>query len=249
MVGIFFRLQRIMYMKLIRLDKYISSQTSYSRSECRKLITTGRVRVEGINWVNADTKINAESSLVLIDGKPIGFKEFVYYLLNKPSDVLSATNDKSKKTVIDILGEETKHRQLFPVGRLDKDTTGLLLITDDGETAHKIISPKSKIVKSYIATLDGTPTDADVKTFYDGVVLADGTKCAPATLEIISENVVRVKICEGKYHQIKRMFGVVGLGVEKLHRESIGKMYIPENLEYGEYVEISYSDIEKLIFC
>ncbi len=236
-------------MKLIRLDKYISSQTSFSRSECRKLITTGRVRVEGINWVNSDTKIDVETAVVYIDGKAVGFKEYVYYLLNKPSGVLSATNDKSKKTVIDLLGSETKHRQLFPVGRLDKDTTGLLLITDDGDTAHKIISPKSKIVKKYIATLDGTPSANDIKLFEEGVVLADGEKCAPAELEIISENIACVKICEGKYHQIKRMFGVIGLGVEKLHRESIGNMVIPEGLAVGEYAEISFSDIEKLIFC
>lgn len=235
-------------MKLIRLDKYISSQTSFSRSECRKLVTTGRIRVEGLNWVNADTKIDTDTAVVYIDGKPVGYKEYVYYLLNKPAGVLSASNDKSKKTVIDLLGDETKHRQLFPIGRLDKDTTGLLLITDDGDTAHKIISPKSLIVKKYIAVLDGTPSEQDIKLFKEGVVLADGEKCAPAELEIISEKVACVKICEGKYHQIKRMFGVIGLGVEKLHRDSIGNMTIPENLNYGEYVEISFSDIEKLIF-
>lgn len=235
-------------MKLIRLDKFISSQSSFSRSECRKLITTGRVRVEGLNWVNADTKIDADECKVFVDGKIIGFKEYVYYLLNKPSGVLSATNDKSKKTVVDLLGEETKHRQLFPVGRLDKDTTGLLIITDDGETAHKIISPKSRIEKTYIAKLDGTPKQEDVDTFRNGVVLADGTKCAPAVLEILPDNCAVVKITEGKYHQIKRMFGVIGLGVNELHRKSIGAMELPEDLETGEYVEIEYKDIEKLIF-
>lgn len=236
-------------MKSIRLDKYISSQTSYSRSECRKLITTGRVRVEGLNWVNADTKIDTDSCKVFIDGVQVGFKEFVYYLLNKPAGVLSATNDKSKKTVVDLLGEETKHRQLFPVGRLDKDTTGLMLLTDDGDTAHRIISPKSKIEKTYIAKLDGTPKESDIELFKQGVVLSDGTKCAPAVLEILSECCALVKITEGKYHQIKRMFGVIGLGVEELHRKNIGNMAIPDGLEEGHYVEISYEDIEKLVFC
>ena len=236
-------------MKSIRLDKYISSQTSFSRSECRKLITTGRVRVEGLKWVNADTKIDADDTKVFVDEKILGFKEYVYYLLNKPKGVLSASNDKSKKTVIDLLGTETKHRQLFPVGRLDKDTTGLLIITDDGDIAHKIISPKSKIEKNYIAKLDGTPTQEDVKLFAEGVVLADGTKCAPAVLEIISECNALIKITEGKYHQIKRMFGVINLGVEELHRKSIGRMEIPANLQLGEYTEIQYQDIESLIFC
>lgn len=236
-------------MKSIRLDKYISSQTSFSRSECRKLITTGRVRVEGLKWVNADTKIDADDTKVFVDEKILGFKEYVYYLLNKPKGVLSASNDKSKKTVIDLLGTETKHRQLFPVGRLDKDTTGLLIITDDGDIAHKIISPKSKIEKTYIARLDGTPTQEDVKLFAEGVVLADGTKCAPAVLEIISECNALIKITEGKYHQIKRMFGVINLGVEELHRKSIGRMEIPANLQLGEYTEIQYQDIESLIFC
>lgn len=234
-------------MSLMRLDKYISSQTSYSRSECRKLVTGGRVRVEGLKWVNADTKIDTENCKIFVDGKEVGYKKYVYYLLNKPSGVLSATNDKNKKTVVDLLGNETKQRKLFPVGRLDKDTTGLLLITDDGETAHKIISPKSKIEKSYIVTLDGTPDDNAVIKFKEGVILADGTECSPAVLEILEDNKARVKITEGKYHQIKRMFGTLELGVVALHRESIGEMYIPENLGYGEYVEIDFSDIERMI--
>ena len=231
----------------MRLDKFISSQTSFSRSECRKLIQTGRVRVEGLNWVNADTKIDADNSNVFVDGNAITFKEYVYYIMNKPAGVLSACNDKSKKTVVDLLKEDDRHRAVFPVGRLDKDTTGLLLLTDDGDTAHKIINPKSKIEKTYIAVLDGQLKQEDILSFKKGLVLADGTLCEPAVLEIIDVNTALVKITEGKYHQIKRMFGVIGLGVVELSRTKIGNLSLDKNILPGDYIEISFDDIKRLV--
>lgn len=231
----------------MRLDKFISSQTSFSRSECRKLIQTGRVRVEGLNWVNADTKIDVNNSNVFVDGNAITFKEYVYYVMNKPAGVLSACNDKSKKTVVDLLKENDRYRAVFPVGRLDKDTTGLLLLTDDGDTAHKIINPKSKIEKTYIAVLDGQLKQDDILSFKKGIVLADGTLCEPAILEIIDENTALVKITEGKYHQIKRMFGVIGLGVVELSRIKIGNLSLDKNILPGDYIEISFEDIKRLI--
>ncbi len=235
-------------MKTERLDKYIASNTTYSRSDCRKLIYTGRVTVNGSSNVKIDTKINTETDVVLLDSEKINYKKYVYFLLYKPKGVLSACNDKNKKTVVDLLLDKDKIKDVFPVGRLDKDTTGLLILTNDGETAHKIISPKSKIFKTYIALLDGNITEEHIKLFADGVTLVDGTVCKPAVLEKIGEKKVKIIITEGKYHQIKRMFGVIGLAVEELHRESIGKLTIPKNLKIGEYCEISFSDVKNSVF-
>ncbi len=237
-----------MIMKTERLDKYIASNTTYSRSDCRKLIYTGRVTVNGSNAVKIDTKINPETDVVLLDSNRIEYKKYVYFLLNKPKGVLSACNDKNKKTVIDLLNDKDRIKDVFPVGRLDKDTTGLLILTNDGETAHKIISPKSKIPKTYIATLNGNISVDNVEQFARGVTLADGTVCKPAVLEKIGEKKAKITITEGKYHQIKRMFGVIGLAVEELHRESIGTLIIPKSLKTGEYCEISYLDVKNNVF-
>ncbi len=235
-------------MKTERLDKYIASNTNYTRSDCRKLIYTGRVSVNGKNNVKIDTKVNPEEDVVLLDNQKIEYKKFVYFLMNKPKGVLSACSDKNKKTVVDLLGENDRIKDVFPIGRLDKDTTGLLLLTNDGETAHRIISPKSKIEKSYIATLDGSITEENIELFKNGVTLADGSVCKPAALESIGEKMARIIITEGKYHQIKRMFGVIGLGVVELHRERIGNLTIPENLNTGEYCEILFTDVKNAVF-
>ena len=168
--------------------------------------------------------------------------------MNKPMGVLSASNDKSRKTVVDLVPQEIKRQDLFPVGRLDKDTTGLLIITDDGVFAHNCISPKKAIEKGYIATLDGNIDNEMIEKFKLGVLLADGTRCKPAKLEYISDNVARIIITEGKYHQIKRMFGTVGLGVNALHRESIGGLHLPDNLTEGECIEMTKPQLENSIF-
>ncbi len=235
-------------MKTERLDKFIASNTNYTRSDCRKLIYTGKVSVNGKTNVKIDTKVDPEKDEVLLDNQKIEYKKFVYYLMNKPKGVLSACNDKNKKTVVDLLKENDKIKDVFPIGRLDKDTTGLLLLTNDGETAHKIISPKSRIEKSYIATLDGNINNENILLFKNGVTLADGSICKPAVLENIGENTARVIITEGKYHQIKRMFGVIGIGVVELHRERIGNLTIPNNLKTGEYCEILFSDVKNAVF-
>lgn len=234
-------------MSLIRLDKLISNQTSLSRSQVRKLVTKGKVTVNGNIVRIFDTKVDDIYDCICVDGQKINYSKFVYFLLNKPKGILSASNDKSRKTVVDLIDSKYSSRNLFPVGRLDKDTTGLLIITDDGDIAHKIISPKSKIPKTYLVELDGNLSDSIVEKFIKGVVLADGTVCSPATLEIISDNTARVTITEGKYHQIKRMFGTVGLGVNNLHRLSIGNLVLPDNLRAGEYSEISLDFIKLFI--
>ena len=164
-------------METIRIDKMLSNVTNISRSEIKRFIKRGEVTVNGRVVKTADEKIDPESSEVKLKGQTIGYDEFVYIMLNKPKGILSASNDKNRKTVVDLVPNDMKRQKLFPVGRLDKDTTGLIIITNDGEYAHKIISPKNKTGKVYIATLDGDLKEELVSEFKKGVVLADGTKC------------------------------------------------------------------------
>ncbi len=234
-------------MKKQRLDKFISNQLLLSRSIVRTGVLKGKAAVNGVVVRNAGEIIDAVHDQITYDGNLIGYKEYVYILMNKPEGVLSAATDKSRQTVVDLVPEHLKRQAIAPVGRLDKDTTGLLLITDDGIFAHNCISPKKAIPKSYIATLDGDVTDDMIKKFKEGVVLADGTACKSATLEKTNTNTARIIITEGKYHQIKRMFGTVGLGVNKLHRESIGGLALPANLKPGECVEMTKEQLENSI--
>ncbi len=232
-------------MKQERLDKIISNQFNISRKDSRIAIRRGKVTVNGktVREFGSLTDINAEISF---QGQALRYKEHIYILMNKPKGVLSASSDKNKKTVVDLVPPELFRQGLFPVGRLDKDTTGFLIITDDGDFAHKAISPRYEVYKSYIVTLDGDLNDSVKKAFADGITLADGTKCRNAELEILSQNMARVKICEGKYHQIKRMFGVLGLGVNELHREAVGGLFLPNQLKRGECMELSNKEIDKI---
>lgn len=234
-------------METIRIDKMLSNVTNISRSEIKRFIKRGEVTVNGRVVKTADEKIDPESSEVKLKGQTVGYDEFVYIMLNKPKGILSASNDKNRKTVVDLVPNDMKRQKLFPVGRLDKDTTGLIIITNDGEYAHKIISPKNKTGKVYIATLDGDLKEELVSEFKKGVVLADGTKCRPANLEILENNVARLTLFDGKYHEVKRMFGVFGLGVNELHRQAIGKLILPETLKSGECLLMSVKDIEKTL--
>ena len=221
-----------------RLDKYLSNQLNISRSEARTSVRRGRVAVGGAVIKDFAFLVNAETDSVELDGKVVPYRRYIYLLLNKPAGVITASNDKSRKTVLDLVPEELRRRNLAPVGRLDKDTTGLLILTDDGDFAHKCISPKNEVEKSYIAELDGDINADIIAAFENGVVLADGYVCKPAKLFDLGENRVRVIITEGKYHQIKRMFGVFSLGVNRLHRESVGALGLPDNMERGECLEV-----------
>lgn len=221
-------------MAQMRLDKFISNQTGMSRSEAREALKSLRVTVNGKTEKMYDCKINPETDNVTVNGESISYSEHLYLLMNKPKGVLTATEDKRQKTVLDLLPENLRRKDMAPVGRLDKDTTGLLLLTDDGVLAHKIITPKSKIEKEYHVTLDGDIKPEHIEKFKEGVTLADGTKCMPAKLTRLSECRASIVICEGKYHQIKRMFGTVGLGVNELKRVRIGALTLPEALCEGE---------------
>lgn len=234
-------------MKKQRLDKFISNQLILSRSVVRTGIHRGQAVVNGMVVRDIAFAVDAQHDEIIYNGEKVGFKEYVYILMNKPKGVLSAATDKSRQTVVDLVPEHIKRQSLAPVGRLDKDTTGLLLITDDGVFAHNCISPKKAISKSYIATLDGDINDDMIKKFKEGVVLADGTCCRPAILERVSQNIARIIITEGKYHQIKRMFGTVGLGVNDLHREAIGGLHLPDDLKSGECIEMTKQELESAI--
>lgn len=235
-------------MKKQRLDKFISNQLIISRSIVRVGIQRGKASVNGIVIRDASMQIDADIDSVTYEGNDIGYKEYVYILMNKAQGVLSAATDKTRKTVVDLVPEHLKRQGISPVGRLDKDTTGLLLITDDGIFAHNCISPKKEVSKTYIATLDGDINDDMIQKFKDGVTLADGTKCRPATLECVSKNTARLIITEGKYHQVKRMFGTVGLGVNRLHRQAIGGLALPDDLKEGECIEVTKQMLESSIF-
>lgn len=233
-------------MSILRIDKFLSEMTRCSRNEIKDAVRRGELTVNGLTVKKPDSKIDSEKDKIVFLGKEINYKKFVYLMLNKPEGVLSASNDKSRKTVVDLLPEEYGNYELFPVGRLDKDTTGLLLITNDGNFAHKVISPKSLIEKSYLVKVDGQVPEDISRKFSQGIILADGTKCASAVAEVLGDNLLRIIITEGKYHQIKRMLGVVNLGVVELHRERIGNLSLKSDLECGQVCELDIDEIKKI---
>ncbi|MBR7133365.1 MAG: 16S rRNA pseudouridine(516) synthase [Clostridia bacterium] len=234
-------------MNLQRLDKIISSQLNISRKLARNDIHRGRVTVDGVTVRDTAFQVCADSAVIEYDGQAVSYKKFLYLVLNKPKGVLSASNDKTRQTVVDLVPEPLRRPDLAPVGRLDRDTTGLLLITDDGAFAHKIISPKSGIFKKYRVLLDGSLTKETAEAFEKGITLTDGTQCLPARLEILGESEAEVEICEGKYHQIKRMFGTVGLGVNELCRIKIGGLALPEDLPVGFCRELTAEELENIV--
>lgn len=220
-----------------RLDKILVSQNVGSRKEVQKLIKDGAVCINGECVKQPQCKVDAVTDEITVGGQPLLYSKYVYIMMNKPAGVLSASNDKRAETVIDLLPEEFKRPGLFPAGRLDKDTEGLLIITNDGEFAHNMLSPKKHVEKKYIAQLDGEVTEEMIKAFEKGIVFADGTECMPAKLETDSENADKttavVTICEGKFHQVKKMFAVCGKNVVHLKRISIGNLYLDGKLPIG----------------
>ena len=221
-----------------RLDKIIAGSGLYSRSEARALIKSGRVAVGGAVACSGDEKHDPESGSVMIDGAPLEYNEFRYVMMNKPAGYVSSTADRREKTVIDLLDGKYAKLGLFPAGRLDKDASGLLLLTNDGRLAHKITSPASKIGKRYFVQTEGAVTDGDIKAFSDGLTLGDGTKCLPAILEPAAGGAL-VTVFEGKYHQVKRMMAAIGKPAESLKRVSIGGLELDDALAPGQYREIT----------
>lgn len=213
------------------------------------MIKSGAVCVNGEVCKSCEQKIQPGSVEVSVNGQAAAGERFVYIMMNKPAGVVSATEDDREKTVLDILPPEMRRRGLFPAGRLDKDTEGLLIITNDGDFAHRMLSPKHHVYKKYVAELDGEITVETIRRFEEGLVFSDGTRCLPAKLEICTnndKNVGIVTICEGKFHQVKRMFAVCGLNVVHLQRISIGNLYIDSNLPIGCCKSLSDLEIQKV---
>lgn len=229
-----------------RLDKIIASQGKLSRSDVKKLVKGGRVTVDGAVPKSADIKIDAENAKIAIDGKAVNYKKHIYIMLNKPQGVISASSDKTQKTVVDLVPPELFRDGLFPAGRLDGDTRGFVLITDDGDFAHRILSPKNHIMKTYHAVLKSPLTDGDIAAFKNGIELADGTLCLEAEVRMLpdkDEPTAEVKICEGKYHQVKRMFAALGNKVLDLRRVKMGELNLDENLNEGECRELTKDEL------
>ena len=232
-----------------RLDKIIASQGTIGRSEVKKLIYKGQVTVNGIIVKSPNSKVDTEKDIIAVNGEELKVNKFVYLMMNKPQGVVSATKDNVDKTVIDIIPAEYKRKGLFPVGRLDKDTEGLLIITDDGDFAHKVMSPNKKVYKTYVAQLDSPIDENDIEAFSQGVEFKDGTKCRPAVLTVINNQnapTAQVKVCEGMFHQVKKMFATRGKKVVKLTRTSIGSLKLDSNLNKGDVKLLSKLEINAI---
>ena len=236
-------------MKKERLDKIIASQGLVSRSEVKLMVKRGEVTVNGAVIKDSSVKVCYEDD-IRVKGTPLKQTEYIYIMLNKPKGVVSASEDKRDKTVVDILPEELKRKNLFPAGRLDKDTTGFSLITDDGDFAHRILSPSRHVDKTYIAEVsEKINYEKARQAFKDGVVLGDGTVLLSAELELISDDdkqIFKIVIKEGKYHQVKRMFASLGTTVTELKRVSIGGLALDENLKTGEARIITSEELGKI---
>lgn len=228
-----------------RIDKIICAQTEYSRKDIKKLILQKRIKVNDELVFKADIKIDPEKDKISIDEKIINIQKNIYLILNKPKGYISATEDRSQKTVLDLIDEKYSHRELFPAGRLDKDTTGMMIITDDGQFAHNILAPRKHISKTYEVELDLELTKEMVEGFKRGIKLNDG-ECKTAKLEITGQYTGIVILTEGRYHQIKRMFGCYGAKVVNLHRIAMGNLRLPEDLKEGESRELSKEELELL---
>ena len=228
-----------------RIDKIIASQGKYSRSEVKTLIAKKKVTLNGEVIKSSSVKADPNTAVIVVNGEELNFKKFVYLMLNKPKGYVSATEDRDHQTVLELVPMEFEGRDLFPAGRLDRDTTGLMIITDDGQMAHNILSPKKHVQKIYHVELDIPVTEEMAKGFEDGVELNDGV-CKEASLEITGEKTCFVTLKEGRYHQIKRMFGCYGAKVVELHRVCMGNLKLPEDLEEGQCRELTDDELKLL---
>ena len=221
-------------MELVRLDKFLSLTRQLSRADAKRVLRSGAVAVNGVVCKNADTKVNTQTDTVLLNGKQIIYEKFVYIMMNKPAGIVSASRDPRERTVVDLVPEDMRRKGLFPAGRLDKDTTGFVLLTDDGDFAHRILAPGKHVPKTYLVTLERNVTDAEVKALAEGPVL-DEEKLLPVSVSIVDaqKNMYHVVLMEGRYHQIKRMFAAQGNPVHALHRFKMGGLLLDETLSPG----------------
>ena len=227
---------------ILRIDKIIADCGSASRRDAATLIKRGAVLANGVRVKSPSEKYDTETDNITVNGEQISYQKFHYIMLNKPSGYVSSTEDIREKTVLELLDENLRKQKLFPAGRLDKDAVGLLILTNDGQYAHNIISPNKKVDKTYFVRVDGVLTQDDCRSFEEGIVLKDGLVCRPGKLTIVSESEAYVRIHEGKYHQVKRMMASLGKPVLYLKRCSIGALSLDGSLKPGEYREMSESE-------
>lgn len=231
-----------------RIDKWIASTTTLSRKEVKALLRQKRVTVNGVTVTDGGFQTDVEQDAVAVDGVPFSIKPHIYIMLNKPTGIVSASRSQKEKTVVDLVPPQLQRNGLFPAGRLDKDTTGFVLITDDGDFAHRILSPKNHIQKTYIAHLEKPISPTEIAILKQGVVLRDGTQLLPASVDVIGEDMqtVQIRICEGKYHQIKRMLAAVGNRVTALRRTHMGALPLDTALPPGACREITPEELNKI---
>lgn len=218
-----------------RLDKLLAGTGKWSRREVKALVRQGLVRVDGRLAASAEDKLDPAAAIITVAGETISLCRFTYVMLHKPAGVLTATEDRKQPTVLDLLPPELRRIGLAPVGRLDKDTEGLLLLTNDGELAHRLLSPKYHVDKRYLARVDGELSAADTEAFARGMTLGDGLECLPAGLEVLPDRVCIVTLREGKFHQVKRMLAARGAPVLYLKRLSMGPLTLDDSLAAGAY--------------
>ena len=233
----------------MRLDKFISATTTLSRAEAKKIIKKG-ILINDILVKSPDYKIDEINDQVIVNGNRLFYQKYVYIMMNKPQNVISATEDAIDKTVVDLLEEKDRIYKVFPVGRLDKDTEGLMLLTNDGELAHKLISPKKDVEKKYYVEVSGELKEEHLELVKDGLVIDEGYKCKSAQLEILESSKVKsianIYITEGKFHQVKRMMKALGTTVTYLKRLSIGTLELDKTLKLGEYRYLTDEEIKNL---
>lgn len=230
-----------------RIDKIVAVSLGVSRSDARALIKKGSVAVNGETVKNISVRVDENSTLITCDGESLCYSKYVYIMMNKPKGVVSASEGEKALTVVDILPDEMKRKNLFPAGRLDKDTTGFVLITDDGDFAHKILSPKNHIPKTYIATLDKPFDEKVITAFEQGVQLKDAL-CQSANIRAVEGDFTKaeVTISQGMYHQIKRMFAKFGITVLELERIKMGALFLDKNLSLGESRYLTNDELEMI---
>lgn len=229
-----------------RLDKLLAGTGKWSRREVKALVRQGLVRVDGRLAASAEDKLDPAAAIITVAGETISLCRFTYVMLHKPAGVLTATEDRKQPTVLDLLPPELRRIGLAPVGRLDKDTEGLLLLTNDGELAHRLLSPKYHVEKRYFARVDGELSAADAEAFARGMTLGDGLECLPAGLEVLPDRVCIVTLREGKFHQVKRMLAARGAPVLYLKRLSMGPLVLEDSLAAGAYRLLRAEEISAL---
>ena len=233
----------------MRLDKFISTTTTLSRAEAKKIIKKG-ILINDILIKSSDYKVDENNDIVIVNGSRLVYQKYVYIMMNKPQNIISATEDMTDKTVVDVLKDKDRIHKVFPVGRLDKDTEGLMLLTNDGELAHKLISPKKDVEKKYYVEVTGELKEEYLELVKDGLVLDDGYKCKSARLEILEsskdKSCANIYITEGKFHQVKRMMKALETTVTYLKRLSIGSLILDESLKLGEYRYLTDKELKKL---